>query len=589
MAPLAPVEGVLSAGSSGTAHFFKTATALSVIDSAGEIRTFDTVEGPVLGSFRTSGEPFAFYFPASGQLARWNSAQRQLEYLPEPAPGALSALGPAGATGDEIRLVAASDGPAVVSAAGDLLTPPVPVDEIEHLGSGLYLLRTPAGLYAWRPGDDLQLLPLADAPAFQLFQRDSSGTETEVGSAFSMPPSVVGETSTASFRIRNNGVAAVTINRLSIDVTVPNVFSTFNQFYPPRTIAPGGFADFSIQFAPSSSGSFTSTLHVNDLLVTLKAQTVAAPTVEWLNGTVWTALSSKTANDLGTVERDATLERRLRMSPADTVVSLSGTGFTLAPDTAAGEYRLRFSVPSVGAYSGTLKLPGIQYTLNVTSTALPVPVPVLAPASGALGSAQQVKVTVTLAEAARYDTVGTLTLQFTPLNSTLSDDTAIAFLPRLNRQMNFSVPKGATAIDLGGDLLLQTGTTAGTISLTAQIGSNTARAAYRVDAAPAVISAAKFSIVTGSAEVVLTAYDNTHATSKLAFTFYLTSGQTAQPGRIESDVSSAFKTFFAANSGGSFTLRATFPVSGTVSEIAGVDVALTNSAGVTSTNRLSPQ
>ena len=593
---VARLEGagqVISAGSSERAHFYKTETTLTVVDGQGRERSFEAPPGPVLGSFDVTGEPFAFYFVSTGQVARWVAGEVRFEELA--TLGNPVALGPAWAGADDIVFADAAGGAAIVSPSGEIVTPPVAVDGIEHLGGGWYLLRSAAGLWAWRPGEEMVAVPLAEAPAFQLFERDGAGAETAVGATFNMPPAVVGDASTASFRIRNNGVAAVTISRLSIDLlpvdgTPTRVFALFNQFYPPRVIAAGGFADFSISFTPPASGSFTSTLWINDLQVKLQAQTRAAPVVEWSDGSTWTTLSMAAANNMGSIDRGSALERRLRITPADPAASLSGSSaFSLTAGATAGEYTLQFLSSTAGTFQTTLNLTGLHFTITATANALAAPAPLITPASGNLSSARQVKLAVNLQSPALYDTVGMLTLQFMPLLSTLEDDSAIALLPKLVRQISFRVVKGATAVDFGEDVYLQTGATAGTISLSAQIGANTARTAYRIEAAPVAVSAAKFSAVTGLAEVLLTALDNTHTVSKVAFTFYLTSGQTAQPGRVESDVSAAFRDFFMASKGGSFTLRATFPVSGTVSELASVDVALTSTAGTTTVNRVSLQ
>jgi len=71
-------------------------------------------------------------------------------------------------------------------------------------------------------------------------------------------------------------------------------------------------------------------------------------------------------------------------------------------------------------------------------------------------------------------------------------------------------------------------------------------------------------------------------------TFFDRSGKTIPPGQIRVDESSDFRTYFNSGQfGGAFTLRATFPVTGDSSQVGGVDVEMTNSAGVAKTQRIS--
>ena len=91
-------------------------------------------------------------------------------------------------------------------------------------------------------------------------------------------------------------------------------------------------------------------------------------------------------------------------------------------------------------------------------------------------------------------------------------------------------------------------------------------------------------------DIQITGYDNTYSAGAMSFTFYDTSGNTIAPGAIQADFSSAFKRYFTGLGGGSaFLMHVTFLVAGTSAQIAlvaGVDVTLTNSAGIAQTQRL---
>src|SRR5207253_10475755 len=84
-------------------------------------------------------------------------------------------------------------------------------------------------------------------------------------------------------------------------------------------------------------------------------------------------------------------------------------------------------------------------------------------------------------------------------------------------------------------------------------------------------------------DVNLAGFDNTHSVSQLGFTFYDTGRHAIQPGLSRVDATPNFKTYFTANPayGGMFTMLASFPVLGDTSKIAGVDVQVSNSSGIT--------
>ncbi|WP_321475799.1 hypothetical protein [uncultured Paludibaculum sp.] len=535
VAPILVPSGVVSAGYSGKTLWYKTESELHVI--SGEEIVVPAPAGPVVAKFNETGDLSEIYF-ASGERARWLG--RGLEFVESV---------------DEV--------------------PSLP----EDLGPGRLLIRRDGVLYAWSPGSAPVLVPLAEIPSFQLFSR-ADEAELPVGSAFLMPPSPVGESSTARFRIRNPTTNPITINRLSID---PSPFKTFDQFYPPALIPSGGHADFSVRFSPTEAGDVASTLWINDLQVKLQGGTVAATSVEILDDSVWKPLVSPF--DLGTVERRTTLTRRLRITP-DAPPTLAGTGFTLA--VSDSEWLISVYSDTARTLSGTIQVANRTFNLKATFTEFPLPRPSIQPSSGTLTSGLQQKIVLQFAEPAKATVLGLLKLVFTPRSSSLGDDPAIAFLPRMERSVNFRLNEGSTVAEFGGSdfVLLQTGSTAGTIALTVDLGGLAEHASYRIDPAPIAISATKASTSHSSAEVLLTGVDNTRTTDKIAFTFFHKDGHTVLPGRQEVDVSSSFKNYFETSATGTFQLRATFSVTGDLTALGGVDVEITNSQGVTKSGRL---
>jgi hypothetical protein len=446
----------------------------------------------------------------------------------------------------------------------------------EQIGPGVRAVRRDGELLAlWEDGSSA-VVPLAEVPSFQLLFRDGT-YEAPVGDSFAMPPAAPGESSTARFRIRNRGTVAVVITRLSID---PGPFKTFDQFFPPRTIAPGEFADFSVRFAPDAPGEYSRTLYVNDLKVTLSGSSTAASSVEIESPSGWIWLKAGETVSLGAVERRTALTRRVRITPP-AAATVTGDGFTLSPTDDPSMYLLQFLSDRVGLAAGLLRVEARTFPLEVQVKDFPAPSPSFQWLDSP-GPAKQVKFKIKLSEAARASLIGALTVTFTP-DSGLPDDTAVMLLPISARSQTVPFTEGVME---SGELTLQTGSTAGTIRVRAAIGSKYAEETIRISPMPIALTAAKAAISSANAQVTLTGYDTARTASRISFTFYLKSGQVAAPGRIDADVRSAFADYYKTVSGSVFSLRAHFPVSGTHTELESVEVEVVNASGSVSTGRL---
>lgn len=441
------------------------------------------------------------------------------------------------------------------------------------------------GYVAERTGDGMLVrdsegrpfsVPLAETPVFQLLLVEN-GAEKPVGASFVMPAAAPGDSSTARFRVRNTGSIAVVITRLSID---PGPFRLFDQFFPPRTIAAGDFVDFWVRFAPEVPGDFARTLYVNDLKVTLQGSSQGLPVVEMETAAGWQMLKAATVTQIGSVERRSELTRRIRVTPA-VPLTVTGDGFQLRPEGDAGSYILSFTSDRVGAAKGALMEGARSFPLEVTVTDFPTPTPTVELLDEP-GPARQVRFRVKLSEPARTNLSAALSVAFYP-DTGLPDDAAVTLLPASVRTMPAAIPEGA---DRSGEILLQTGTTAGVIQIRASIGSKAGTASLRIAPSAVALTGVKASVASANAEVVLTGYDTVRSASRIAFTFYLKSGQAAAPGRIEADIGSQFADYYKTVSGSAFRLRAHFPVSGTHTELDSVEVEIANSAGKTSTGRL---
>ena len=259
-----------------------------------------------------------------------------------------------------------------------------------------------------------------------------------------------------------------------------------------------------------------------------------------------------------------------------------------SPQASAG-FSIEFSPTAAGARSAVLSIGSRQFTLTGTGVSPPLPTPELSVTLGEAQSAQPGSVAVSFAAAAETGGSGTVTLSF-EAQAAGAVDPGIVFATG-GRTANFTFNKGDTAANFGGSgsAAFQTGTTAGTLMLAAQIGSAVSQ--QNVIIAPAVIGVAS---VTGARQasgvsVNVTGFDNTRTAGLLSFTFYDSAGKTIPPGAISYESAAAFSSYFAgsgAAEGGQFALDAYFPVSGDPSQVSGFTVQLANSAGTATTARV---
>jgi len=134
----------------------------------------------------------------------------------------------------------------------------------------------------------------------------------------------------------------------------------------------------------------------------------------------------------------------------------------------------------------------------------------------------------------------------------------------------------------------QTGTTAGTITITAT-GLENQTQTWSFDILPSKVQITSINAQQQASNVVVTidGYDNTYSAGQLSFTFYNTSGQVISPGAIVVNAASNFKQYFFNNNqgGGVFALQASFPVNGDVTQIGSVTASISNNVGSTSTTQ----
>jgi hypothetical protein len=395
------------------------------------------------------------------------------------------------------------------------------------------------------------------------------------------------ESAVARFRLRNTSSDAATVNVL----TVAGVgFALTSPTALPVGLAPQGAIDFGVSFSATDTGAYSAALRSDGIAILLTA-TVAPRLTYRVDPPSGTAFPGPL--DFGTVVRGAAAQRRITIQNETALVlivpaiSVQGADFALlgtVPSGQAleprqgGEFTIVFTPHSAGALQGSLTLGDRSYPLLGTGTDPPLPKPTVLLDLNQASSAQQGALIVRFDAPAQTSGTGTATLDFQG-----PADSAIAFAAG-GRSVAFPIAPG----DLQAVLPFQTGTSAGVITFTAQIGGVSGQQSVTIAAAPPGIGTAQAVRSAGTLAVSITGFDNTRSLGPLSFTFYDADGNPIAPGAIRTDATADFAGYFAGSSlGGVFLLRAEFPVTGNAAVVASCEATLTNSAGSTKTQRTS--
>ncbi len=444
----------------------------------------------------------------------------------------------------------------------------------------------------------LTLFVLASACAFaqmQLLLVDTPASEKPVSAMHSIGSIAVGERIDAVFRVRNTSQTSLTIRTLTLGGTG---FTMFGQPSLPHSLAPGLNMDFTVRFAPADYGSYSANLTVNGLGVLLVGASKAAPILS----TDGVRLTSGVAVDLGLAERGTTLTKTFRLENTTSekvtvqTATLAGTHFQTPqnlpvpldlPAQSFVDFDVVFAPKASGVFQGSLTIDGRSYRLTGAANEPPFPKPTIVVDLPNATSGQQGRVSVQFGQASRAIGSGKLRLEFRPAIALAPDDEAVRFI-KGNRSATFEVTEGVT-IPVQ-EATFQTGTTAGTLVFTAEVGGWTATSS--VDIAPQTVHFDRVKALKNASmlEVEITGYDNTRSTSQLAFTFFTAKGEPVQPGAIRVDGTNDFRRFFENSpAGGAFTLKAIFPVAGPLVDISSTEVSFVNSAGSTASGKIQMQ
>lgn len=416
--------------------------------------------------------------------------------------------------------------------------------------------------------------------------------------------------STVNFTLANQTSSTLTTPTVALQtgVYLSSAFSSTASSLPP-TIPANSAVSFSVTFAPGQTGFTTATLVVGQNSYPLSGTGVVVADTDALqiyysdSSGVRTLPQTATPISFGQVVAGTGGNAALTFYVTNPSVSFNsitvssiaatGAGFALASLPALPvniqpgqtiSFQLVFSPSGTGTYNGTLALGPRQFSLTAKSISSPVPDVAFQVDQSPLMNQQQAHLSVQLSSPSPIDTIGTLTMQFTPSVSGISDDPAVNFLATSGRQLQMTVASGSSTATYNGQssLTFQTGTTAGTLTFSLTF-PNKAPMTKSFTIAPASVQITSIQALRQDPNLVinLTGYDNTYSISNLNFKFYDTNGNVIVANGISVDAASSFHQFFFNNNtaGGAFTMKASFPVRGDVTKIGSVAVTMTNSAG----------
>jgi len=448
----------------------------------------------------------------------------------------------------------------------------------------------------------LAFLAISSLPALaqiQVLLFDGT-TDTPAGSTVDMGSAAPGDIVEARFHVRNIGNGATELKTLSI---TPNSGFTISFVPPPNYIlAPGSQVEFRVAFNPTAVKPYSAFLLVNTINIIVRGTATASAALTLAGSN--TPLAAGAVINFGSVLRGGSRPQSLTLTNSSTLaivvpaLTVSGTGFrgplgVSAPIQLAANQSATFQIafePLTGQpATGTLTVDKRSFSLAGQGLDPPLPGASIAFGSQTGASAQQNTVSIPLASASQITGSGTLTLEFRPSVTGVTDDSAIQFMSGPKRVATVTIGVGDTAAKFGtqSNISFQTGTTAGTIVFTLALPSGLQQTSLVVAPAAVKIDTATGVRQVDRLDVSLTGFDNTYSTSQLAFTFFDKSGATMQPGVIRVDVTPDFRLYFSSTkTGGMFALLARFPVSGDVTQVAGTEVQITNSAGVVRTQRI---
>lgn len=266
-------------------------------------------------------------------------------------------------------------------------------------------------------------------------------------------------------------------------------------------------------------------------------------------------------------------------------LTMSSTGIISGVPSRSGTYRFTVQVRDKAQAIAT-------QTFDLQIVMPPLSAMDLGGMSATVDPAEQPVFTLNLASPYPLEILGTVRLTVRPATNPLVDDPAIQF-PSGGRVLNFAIPAGQTeAVFPSGPAALQTGTVAGTITLTVNMqaaGQNITPSpapawTFRVNVAPPVITSINLLRTASGYVAEVTGYATPRQIKEATFRFEATPGYALGTGEVTVNVENAFTNWYqsaaSAEFGSTFRYTQPFTVQGHLDAVSSVTVTLANGQGV---------
>ena len=212
---------------------------------------------------------------------------------------------------------------------------------------------------------------------------------------------------------------------------------------------------------------------------------------------------------------------------------------------------------------------------------------------GTAGPAQQLPIGLSLSAGYPFTVSGTLNMAFAPAAVIPADDPMVQFSTG-GRSVTFTIPANSTTAVFPSQLMLLTGTVAGTITVTASIQNGVSAQSLASITIPSVvpkITAVSASRISGGLQVTVSGYSPERRVSEVDFGFdiRLASGGTQRvdlANAAEPEFKDWFQSTASAPFGGTFVFQQMFGVNGDSTSIETVTITLKNGQGSSTSSRV---